>query len=864
MDYLKKVVPETTDRTIVEKILHESLDEKGRFCRQSRKKLSELGFSQETALSLLAHHKSSVKYGYLISHDSVRRIFELSKTRPQHPLSGLIESPFLLLKACWIYDHAPYFYYFDEAKAENRDNLIFEFAEIYNRDFLAQKVDTGKWQKIADPWRILMTTFWERKLIHPLFFIEKALTDHIEGIELNFDFHPFNFAKLLPEEISSEQRAKIREAIDKTGIKVDIHSPIVGPYFPSPDPAKGNQLFFNPIDCFPVQKDTIELAKDIGAGCVTVHMVNVLKLKEMAELIECAGGSDVRVTVENYCQTKHRQNGDAVIEALAEICRLLPREIKEKNFGLTLDVGHLNIEGDDPLVASEKIGKWCLQNNVFVRVHATDNYGDLLFSPPAFSADVHNNVSGRGINNAIIIKMLRSLGLRFSVVAEQIQPLTPEDIATIHNAMTYPLDESYEQYCEHGKQKLIGRDMGPFIDQDVVESPPYQFITGIEDSNALKEHLLYRKIQGNKLLSVEEAKKISQEFIRMPMKLRSDLTNYIDDFLALIQLESGSIKKSDIDLVCQNISGAMFGAISNEHLHQIFSQQRTYRKGDIVCEQHSRGEEMYFVKNGEVIVSIDRSCVASLGPGEIFGEMSLFYNIERSATVIALKDETIVGVLSRPALEALFQNCLPYSHDLIFRFFNILPGRLRNLNDKYKTAIHALHLIFDGNEDAMPNLEKVRLGLKKNPPGFLSELSVNDAREIFSDVRTVPAGHQVFSEGLEGDGAYFIHEGKLKVVTYSGSEEILLGKLVQGEIFGEMALIDDKPRSATVITETDATLGFISKQEFNHLIDTKSKLAFRMMGFICLLLFRSILRLDRLYSDLKKKIYISDRDKQNL
>jgi CRP/FNR family transcriptional regulator, cyclic AMP receptor protein len=859
MDYLKTVVPENIDRPTVEKILHDSLDETDRFCRQSRKRLSELGLSSETVLSLLALHKSFVKYGYLISQDSILQLFELSKKKKDHPLSRLLESPFLLAKACWVYEHAPYFYYFDKEKNENRNNLIYNFAETYDRDFLQNTVDITGWKSMADPWRIMMTTFWERKLIHPLLFIEKACTDNIEGIELNFDFHPFNYAKLLPEEVSEEQRNSIRESVARTGVKVDIHSPIVGPYVPSPDPAKGNQSFFNPINCFQVQRDTIELAKDIGAGCVTVHMVNVSKLKEMAELIETAAGSDVRVTVENYCQTKHRQNGDTVIECLAEICRMLPQEVKEKNFGVTLDVGHLNIEGDDPLVGSEKIGKWCLENNVFMRVHATDNYGDLLFSPPAFSADVHGNVSGRGINNAIIIKMLRSLGLRFSVVAEQIQPLTPEDVATIHEAMTHPIDHSYEEYCGIGKKKLIEADLGPFIDREIIETSPYQFMTGIEDTNALKEHLLYRKIQRNKLLSVEEAKKISQEFIRMPMKLRSDLTNYIDDFLSLIQLESGSIKKSDIDLVCQNISGAMFGAISNEHLNQIFSQERVCRKGDIICEQNSRGEEMYFVKKGEVIVSIDRSCVASLGPGEIFGEMSLFYNIERSATVIALKDETIVGILSRAELEALFQNCLPYSYDLIFRFFNILPGRLRNLNDKYKTAIHALHLIFDGNENAMPDLETIRMGLEKKQIDFLSELSLDDARDIFPDVRSIPAGRKVFSEGDVGDGAYFILDGKLKVVTHSASEEIVLGELSTGEIFGEMALIDDKPRSAAVVSESAATLGFISKKEFNELIDTKSKLAFRMMGFICRLLFRSILRLDRLYSDLKKKIYFAGR-----
>jgi len=45
----------------------------------------------------------------------------------------------------------------------------------------------------------------------------------------------------------------------------------------------------------------------------------------------------------------------------------------------------------------------------------------LLFSSTDYSADVHGCVSGRGINNEIIIKLLRSMGHRFDVIAEQIQ-----------------------------------------------------------------------------------------------------------------------------------------------------------------------------------------------------------------------------------------------------------------------------------------------------------------------------------------------------------------------------------------------------------------------------------------------------------
>lgn len=857
MDYIKSLTSENIDRAAVQKVLDASISETDPWNMESRSLLAGMGLGKDIALMLLAHHKSSAKYGYDISPESLFHLFDLAEIKEKGaPLKRLFESPFLIAKTCWLYEHAPYFFLFDDDRFENRDSLIFEFARKYETCFLENTVATDTWEKITTPKRIMATTFWERKIFDPILLIKKVMDDNIEGLELNFDFHPFNYAKLLPEDLSREKREQIKKACLRSGVKMDIHSPIVGPYAPSPDPSIGRQRFFNPANCLNVQYETIELAKDIGARFVIFHLIDTSDVKTMVKLIEKAAGSNVRVSIENYCQTKTPQTSDTFLHSIQEIFNVLPLEVRKKNFGITIDVGHFNIEGDDPLVASEKVGKWCMEKGIHFRLHATDNYGNLLFSPPAYSADVHGNVSGRGINNSLIIKLLRSLGHQFDVVAEQIHPLTPEDIATIDGAQTILLDKSYEAYCRKGKEILSNVKSSPFIEPEIIKEKPYQFLTGIEDIPSLKEYILYRKIQSNKQLSVDEAKKISQEFIRLPLKLKGDLTQYIDDFLALIQCESGSIKKSDIDLVCQNISGALFGSISNEHLNLIFAQNKIYRKGDIICEQRSRGREMYFIKKGEVLVNVDGSCVASLGPGEIFGEISLFYNIERSATIIALKDETVVGTLTSKGLENLFKRGQTYARDLIYRFYNILPDRLRHLNDKYKTAIRALHLIFTGDEGTVPDIDNMKMEIMQKKAEFLPTLSQKEAKNIFKDVKSFDGGHYVFAEGDEGDCAYFIVEGKVKVMVLPpDSKEILLGELGEGKIFGEMALIDEKPRSANVVTITPCKLALIRKKAFNEFIETRSDLAYRLMGFICLSLFGSILRLDRLYSDIKKKIY---------
>ncbi|MES0349957.1 MAG: cyclic nucleotide-binding domain-containing protein, partial [Desulfobacteria bacterium] len=843
----------------INKVLDESLSEDDFYCRKSRHLLTSMGLETDTVLMLLAQHKSSVKYGYDLSSESLSHLLELAEAKDREaPLKRLIESPFFFVKACWLYEHAPYFYFYDKGKSEDRDSLIIDFAKQYDTHFLKNRVDIDTWEEVESPKRIRVTTFWESKIFDPLSLIERAKNDKIEGLELSIDFHPFNYTRLLPEELSHERREKIREACLKSNIKVDIHSPIIGPYTPSPDPSKGRQRFFDPTQCPELMYETIELAKDIGAGCVVVHLIDTSNLKGLVDLIEQAAGSNVRVTVENYPRRKDPQTSEVFIECVHEILNALSREVREKNFGITLDVGHLNIEGEDPLVASARIGNWCLDNHLYFRVHATDNYGNLLYSPPAYSADVHGNVSGRGINNALIIRLLRSMGHQFDVVAEQIQPLTPEDIATIHGAQSCPIDKPYETFVKTGKERLSRAELGAFIQPEVVKEDAYQFLAGMEDVDALREYLVYRRIQDKKHLSVDEARRISQDFMKLPQKIKPDLTTYIDDLLLPIQSETGVIQKSELDLICQNISGALFATISNQHLNRIFSQDIIYQKGDIICEQGTPGQEMYLVKEGEVTVCINESSVASLGPGEIFGEISLFYNVKRSATVKAGKRGAQTGVLTRKGLENLFRYNQPYAHDLIYRLYKILPERLRNINDKYKTAIPALHLIFDGDKRDMPSLDDIEMEAKEKKVDFFPALSEDEVRRICQEVKVFDPEQVVFAEGDKGDAAYFIMEGKVKVVVASQDlKEILLGELGEGEIFGEMALIDEKPRSASVVTLTPCKMAYISKKAFNDFIETRSKTAFRLMGFICLSLFGHVLRLDRLYSDIKTKIKAS-------
>jgi len=83
-------------------------------------------------------------------------------------------------------------------------------------------------------------------------------------------------------------------------------------------------------------------------------------------------------------------------------------------------------------------------------------------------------------------------------------------------------------------------------------------------------------------------------------------------------------------------------------------------------------------------------------------------------------------------------------------------------------------------------------------------------------------GEKIISEGAEGDCFYLLKSGMVKVVTTDprSGEETVLSHLDPGDYFGEMALITDEPRSASVISETEVEVITLSKDKFKELIKT--------------------------------------------
>lgn len=88
--------------------------------------------------------------------------------------------------------------------------------------------------------------------------------------------------------------------------------------------------------------------------------------------------------------------------------------------------------------------------------------------------------------------------------------------------------------------------------------------------------------------------------------------------------------------------------------------------------------------------------------------------------------------------------------------------------------------------------------------------------------RTQPANHVILLENDWGTSVYFILDGWVKIRTYNlDGKEVTLNILGKGELFGEMAALDEAPRSTDVITLTPTVIANMPAQDFVQLIQTE-------------------------------------------
>ncbi|MCF0062994.1 cyclic nucleotide-binding domain-containing protein [Dyadobacter chenwenxiniae] len=111
----------------------------------------------------------------------------------------------------------------------------------------------------------------------------------------------------------------------------------------------------------------------------------------------------------------------------------------------------------------------------------------------------------------------------------------------------------------------------------------------------------------------------------------------------------------------------------------------------------------------------------------------------------------------------------------------------------------------------------------QTPENVLSSIAPIMKEITYSD------GQEIFAKGDPGDSMYIIYTGQIGI--YDGKKQLAL--FDKGEIFGELALLDTEPRSATTVAETDTLVFRIDQEDFFELMEERDEILKNVLRILC-------------------------------
>ncbi|HET6488000.1 MAG TPA: cyclic nucleotide-binding domain-containing protein [Spirochaetia bacterium] len=273
----------------------------------------------------------------------------------------------------------------------------------------------------------------------------------------------------------------------------------------------------------------------------------------------------------------------------------------------------------------------------------------------------------------------------------------------------------------------------------------------------------------------------------------------------------------------------------------------------IIVEGKQNADCFYILRSGKVRVSKETEVVEEeggniLAPGDFFGVISTMSAHSHIETALALSDVSLISVardqygllIERNAPVAMkiiqsFSRKMRYLDEALTRltFKNTASGDPSHLfkvaeyyarQSQYNQAYYAYYRFLQ-NCPTDPNAEKAKERLAKIHP-YAKAVYLEKASDDFT--RTYPKNTMIFSENEPGSELYIIQKGVVKITKIVEDNEVMLALLKAGDIFGEMALLENKPRSASALANEDCSLMAVNKGNFERMVQTQAQLITRL------------------------------------
>lgn len=268
----------------------------------------------------------------------------------------------------------------------------------------------------------------------------------------------------------------------------------------------------------------------------------------------------------------------------------------------------------------------------------------------------------------------------------------------------------------------------------------------------------------------------------------------------------------------------------------------------LVVEGKGNVDMFYIIQKGLVVCNRAGDSTGSrLGPGDFVAVVSCFANRPQIENAICATDVTAIAVRKDQYPELIAANT-PVALKIIKTFAN----RMRKMNEMLTKA--TLNNVVAENPIQVFNVAqyyekagKMNIAsyayyqfLKTRPVGAEAEVAKRrfialrqTTKPVFLEptadqAREYPADTMIFSESQGGAEMYIIQTGKVEISKVVDGNEVVLAVLKQGDMFGEMALLENKPRSASAIARESCRLLVVNRANFNQMVTTQPQLIARL------------------------------------
>jgi CRP/FNR family cyclic AMP-dependent transcriptional regulator len=300
-----------------------------------------------------------------------------------------------------------------------------------------------------------------------------------------------------------------------------------------------------------------------------------------------------------------------------------------------------------------------------------------------------------------------------------------------------------------------------------------------------------------------------------------------------------------------------FNRLSHFSDEQLFlltrvAREELYARGAPLLEQGTASTDLYLIESGEVGVRrttpYGQFPLATVGAGELLGEVNFIGRDQRSAEVHATKPTRIVR-LSGPGLDRLANESPDVGVHLYWTLWHSLARRLRSTNEQLKDFLppDSKRQRAARRREGFSEVERMDVGEKIRlfRDGGISSDEIRGLA-AFAQERRYPGGTFLFHEGDEGNEMFVVADGRVRISKFiPGGGEEALAILERGDFFGEMALVDGHPRSADARAHGGPlTVLALSQAAVHEILGMDPRVSIDFLRLLCRLMAKRLREID--------------------